>query len=550
MAADYASPGPLPPDISVTRYADGNARVHFGSAIDQSRIRNLDAHHVTIDGKTVPIPFHGWNQTWTNRVAPLAIKKSPAQLVAANRMFPLGIPWANGSIAPVSNYIFTGPMDSAGITKYFPTTGERPDIGWITDPSAQYMLGGSAGPMLAWSQGIGSCPMHFRDETTGKPIDLLKYPGANQYSGPQQGGHWLQRGALVKDSAGNSWPMYADNWEPQQGHYGEFSYVAYLATLDPVFLEDLGYSANFGVLADAWISAQRGIATVYGEYRGVAWSFLKLFMAHAATQDAEAAGTLPASCHPSSYWKKLLDNQLVYYTQFQTNPANQTFCLVTGGPNYFGPWQVDYMLTALAFGVLTGHSDWAPLYLWALKNAIDRTSGKSGYPVGYGAYYYMDGSKPDWYSAFLAGAVALTPDAQPPTQAEIDILKADPFNGGKAMHNIEYLMTTHAVLVMAQYLHAKGLVDVKAVYPDLDLCAANVTRMLQGGGCNARVAVVLDASGVPTTVPALPPVVIPPTVPPVTPPPTHEPPKPPEKLPASLPGIKTRVDRIKTKVGA
>lgn len=534
MAADYAFPGLLPPDISVTRYANGNARVHFGSAIDQSRIRNLDAHHVTIDGKVYAIPFHGWNQTWTNRVAPLSPKRSPAELVAANRMFPLGMPWANGSINPVGNYIFTGPMDSAGITKYFPTTGERPDLGWITDPSAQYMLGGSAGPMLAWAQGIGSCPMHFRDETTGKPLDLLKYPGANQYSGPQQGGLWLQRGPPVQ-----GWPMYADTWEPQQAHYGEFSYVAYQATLDSVFLEDLQYSANFMVLADAWLSGQRGVATIYGEYRGIAWSFRNLFMAHAATLDAEAAGTLPASCHLSSYWKKLLDNQLAYYSKFIADPANQVFRLVSG-PATFGPWQVDYMLTALAFGVLTGHADWAPLYLWALKNAIDRTSGKSGYPVGYGSAYYMPDA-PDWKTSWLTGIPTLG-GAEPPTAAQIATLAADPFNGGKAMNNAEYLMTTHAVLVMAQYLHGKGLVDVKAVYPDLDLCVTNVTRMLQGGGCNARVSVVLDASASPVTLPPIPPpVVTPPDPPPV---------KPPEKLPATLPGIVTRVSRLKTIVGA
>src|SRR5262249_52940209 len=148
------------------------------------------------------------------------------------------------------------------------------------------------------------------------------------------------------------------------------------------FLRDLQYSANFTVLCDAARSGQLGKPTVFGEYRGTAWAFRNLFMAHVATQDAG---------EDASYWKSLLDIQLAYYTQFMTAPDNQVFRLVTGNGR-FGPWQVDYMLMVMAFGVLTGHSDWAPLYLWALKNAIDRCSNaktwqQGGFPPGWGTPY-------------------------------------------------------------------------------------------------------------------------------------------------------------------
>ena len=231
-------------------------------------------------------------------------------------------------------------------------------------------------------------------------------------------------------------------------------------------------------------------------------------MAHVATKDAETAGTLPTTCHPSSYWKKLLDNQLAYYTQtYQNNPNNQTFRLVSGG-NRFGPWQADYMLTALAFGVLTGHSDWAPLYLWALKNAIDRTSGMSGYPPGYGGAYYLntvpykldtsgktikddfDFRKPQftWKDAFLYQQI--DPESSGLTQMQIDKLTADPLNGGTAMTGREYLMTTRAALVMAAHLEKKGLANIRGIYPELDKCIANVTRMTRGS-VNLRTSVVM-----------------------------------------------------------
>ena len=57
-------------------------------------------------------------------------------------------------------------------------TGERPEIGWTTDPAGQFMLGGSAGPMLAWAQAADSIPINYVDEKTGKPISLVQYPSA------------------------------------------------------------------------------------------------------------------------------------------------------------------------------------------------------------------------------------------------------------------------------------------------------------------------------------------------------------------------------------
>lgn len=492
--ATYSYPnGPAIPSYYVGFRPDGRIVFHLGALGDLSKAHaqpepyHMGPHHVKIErGSSVvfeaDIPAHWWNAEWTYRPTPISIKRTPAQIVAANRMFAYGNTGVN---ARQNDYVFKGPMDSAGIAVYMPTTGERPEIGLITDPSAYYMLGGKPGPMLAWAQAAGSCPMHFRDEKTGKPIDLLKYPGANSYSAEKQGSPWLLPGLV--DPKATAYRVFGGGWQPQQAHYYEMSYLAHVATLDPGFLEDLQYSANFTVLGDGYMSGQRGIATIYGEYRGIAWAFRNLFMAHAATQDAEAAGTLPITCHPSNYWKLLLNNQLAYYKKYMADPANQTFNLVSG-PQMFGPWQVDYMLTALAFGVLTGHSDWTPLYLWALKNAIDRTSGKSGYPPGYGGAYYMPGDQPDWKTSWLKGIPTLG-GAEPPTAAQIATLNADPLNGGKAMVGGEYLMTTRAALVMASQLDKKGLANVRATYPDLDTCITNVNRMV--GSTNPRASVIL-----------------------------------------------------------
>lgn len=288
---------------------------------------------------------------------------------------------------------------------------------------------------------------------------------------------------------------------PQQAHFCEMSYVAYMATGDLGFLEDLQYSANFCVLTDASHSTNSG-AIINGETRGYAWAWRELFMAHIGTQDAEAAGTLPDTCHPSSYFKKLLNQTLAFQSKDLTNPNLTPFHLVCAD-TIFGPWQMDYILTSLAFGILTGHSDWTNFYLWALGNVIARTNGTSGFPPGYGTPYYMgtvpgglDPALPrfkSWSQAFDEIRTSKNPNIHDATltQEVYDKLKADPLNGGRAFTGHEYLMTTRAALVMADYLDKKGLAGVRKTYPDIDTCLANVNRMFRANGnVNPRVSIV------------------------------------------------------------
>ena len=500
--------GPTIPSYYVSFRGDGRIVFHLGALGDLSgasstaKPHHLPAHRVQIesDGKLLldaNIPAHWWNAEWTYRPGPIKIVRSPDQIVAAHRLFPFGDTGCR--VNPVENYKFAGPMDNAGITIYMPTTGERPDIGWVTDPSGHFMLTKNPGPMLAWAQAAGSCPMHFRDEATGKPIDLIKYPQANAYDLPRlQGAPWLPKGE--PDARAPIYTNYGGGWMPQQAHFCEMSYVAYLASGDFGFLEDLQYSANFCVLADASHSSPNG-AVVSGETRGAAWAWRELFMAHAATQDAEAAGALPASCHPSSYFKKLLDHSLAAQSRDLTDPNLAPFHLVCAG-GIFGPWQIDYALTSLAFGILTGHSDWTRLYLWELANVIARTNGTSGFPPGYGTPYYM-GIFPDgdsafprfqtWGQAFDELRTSKNPDIRDArlTEAIYNNLKADPLNGGRAFTGGEYMMTTRAALVMADYLDKKGLAEVRKTYPDFDASLKNANRMfLANGAVNARVSVV------------------------------------------------------------
>gem|GEM_PF-5296856 len=395
-----------------------------------------------------------------------------------------------------------------------PGAGERRDIGLVTDAGAEFMLRGNAGPVIAWGHGAGSWPLHFRDEQTGKPVDLLKYPQANCYLG-NQGAPWLAMYPLNPKASepGESPYDVPAGMRTQQAHFPEMSYVAHIATLDAGFLANLQYQANFMRLCDAAKSTPAK-SIVSGEMRGVAWCWRHMFMAHIATKDFEAkciadGVPFPDFLMPSSYFKTLIDNDFGFYSKFITDPSNQVFRLPTG-PGTFAPWQVDYVLLALAFGVLTGHSEWAPMFLWALKNAVDRAIGTRGYPMGLGQGPYIKGGMPSWGAGtkdiFDRAQLVGGPDYDARfTQAIYDSLMGpggDPFYGFKTHFILEYHLNTRAVLVMAQYLHKIGVLDVKTTYPELDQCVTNMDRYIRTNNSMVpRAAVVLDAAGVPDTLP-------------------------------------------------
>lgn len=470
------------PNFVVLTRGDGRVVYHLGvlnpkppADTNMSLAEHLGPY--SING--FDVPCHWWNARWTDRSkCPIQITRSPAQLVSAKRMFP----YAGVAVSSQPARVPYTLMGSSWLTVYMATTGERSDIGLTTDASAYAMLGGDPGSMIDAALAGETCPLHFRDQSTDQPIDLTVYPTANAYdTAGNEGSPWLCKGPPSQTDS--IYSTFGGGWLPQQAHFTEMSYVAQMFTGDLGFLEDLQYAANFVVLTDSILAASStpGRATPSGEYRGLAWAFRTLFMAHVATQDEEAKGPLPAYLKPSSYFKTLLDNALAYYGQAITDTTTigrQTFHLIAP-PSEFAPWEADYCLTALGFGILTGHSDWAPLYLWALNNAIDRLSGTSGYPPGYGCAYYLDATQPNWNAALLAGVANLSP---PPTAAQIASLTADQFNGGVPMTGAEYLQTTRAVIVQAQYLDSQGILAVRKTFPNLDQCFSVVDKMIQNGG--------------------------------------------------------------------
>lgn len=543
--AVYAYPsGPKFKNYFVTNPAPGIYNFHYGDALAaEADVHNLGAHHIKLVENGVTLldadnDRHGWNQEWTHRTGAFVLHKSPDQIVAADLLPPYG---PNGNrVGAVQNFQFKAGafFDNAGVTIYMPTTGERADIGMVTDPAGLYMLTGQSGPMLAWGRAGGSCPNHWRDAATGLTVSIVTYAGINAYDLPGYQGDpvpgtlspYVWKGPRDPVNHAN-YPVYVDEWSPQTAHYCDMHYVAAISTHDPVFLKDLQDAAAFTLGASAEIFLPDGRRVQAGEYRGVAHGLGMSIKARAATIDAEKNGWFVPGYHtPSPYYDATLAPSLIYYTgKAATNPSCARFNVLPQGSSTLGPWQHAFLVMDTALAVLTKAPGCEPMFIFALKNTVARFSGKSGWPPAWSGYYLDlhadDGSLlADWGAVFdqfhhgeqqnaataAAHGVSYTPAIDTATYNK---LKNDPINSFVILGTPESLMTDRAGLVFADYLEKLGLCNVRAQIPDFDAALANVEAFFHKyGSVNPRVA--LADPGV------IPPVVIPPS-PPTNPPPTE-----------------------------
>lgn len=332
------------------------------------------------------------------RTSPLPkIVKTPAELTSAKLVLPYSKSAAmmkGGGALPSYKYT-PGAYESVGLQKYMGSTGERQEIGLVTEAQATWMAGGSPSNMLAQAEAHGSVPAHALID--GRMIDVLKYPMATYDArAPSRG--WKPyfdiSGAVVT---------------PDGAHYPALCYVAYLATGDQYYLEELQFAATFHVCGGPPDYAQgKGIIFPW-QQRQVAWGLRDLFAAYIATPD----GDVPAPLLPKSYWKKIIDNNIAFYMDRYVNKGGPLiqemgFLAIDDLPS-LAPWQQDYLSMVLGWAVWTGHiPQLRPLYDFQIRQAVKRATG----PLRSQAvqYNFPSGAADNWAAMLAKNGRKPTPD--------------------------------------------------------------------------------------------------------------------------------------------
>lgn len=297
--------------------------------------------------------------------------RTPADLAAAKLTLPYS-PSVPMKAPTFPTYTYGGTFDSVGLTKYMGQTGERQDIGLVTEAEADWLMGGSPNNMLQQAEAAGSVPVHALID--GRIIDVLKYPQATFFYRAAETG-WKPYFDITQESV-----------KPDTAHYPALSYVPYLATGDQRHLEDLQFAATFHICGlDPTYAQGKGILWPW-QQRQFAWGLRDIIAAYIATPE----GDVPAPLLPKSYWKTILDNNIAYHmARFvdgtdSNSPAGDDkalvqemgFIAVDGSMRWVAPWQQDYISMVLGWAVWTGKvPQIRPLYDFQIRQAIKRATG-------------------------------------------------------------------------------------------------------------------------------------------------------------------------------
>ncbi len=257
----------------------------------------MTSYNVTImrGDKTVfrtNVPQHYWFSRWRWQSAPRPVTGKVDSLIQSGLLphYEAGATYGAGRGVKAQSYQI---MALAGITSYMPTTGERDDIGPVTESQAEFVCTGNAlalQTLLAQAEAAGTIPWHLRDERTGAPLDTIRYDKATIYS-PEAGKPFIARTktGVTVDPA----------------HQPAIAYVPFLLTGDPYHLETMQFQSTYNIVT--WPANARYRTH---QVRGHAWSLRTLGQLARVTPDATPRWMLRRG-----YFQELLNKQRDWMTQ-------------------------------------------------------------------------------------------------------------------------------------------------------------------------------------------------------------------------------------------
>jgi hypothetical protein len=343
-------------------------------------------------------------------------------------------------------------MGLAGLTAYMPSTGERDEIGLVTEQQAEY-LRGDATPdsMIAQAEASGTMPWHYRNEDGGAIFDFKSHPQATMY--------------YPANIPACSTPITLD-----PAHEPDLCYVPFLLTGDPYYLEEMQFAATHNVLAA--LPQSRGSYCIGFAVRAHAWALRTL--AHCARVTPDDA---PSWVQSRAYWQEWLDGNrdwmlsryvnptappydvppfavLHYMMDTENAPASSTMPQGTVSVQ----WMEDYEAAVLGHVVQLGYADWLPILEWKLVNTLARTNGTSGWARAKPAPYNV-ALRPDADAAYVQGwqeCWDLNVQMQPAI-AEFDDPDTIP-----AGDSLTYASYTLSALALAATLGVEGAAEAHA----------------------------------------------------------------------------------------
>ena len=309
---------------------------------------------------TIRVPKHWWGARWRWQSGRRPIVRRLADLVAMKALPPYAAAALyNGPQPPARGIAWAGPMTTAGLDTGMGDTGDRPEIGFITEFQACYLLAVSSvaeETMRSQAEAAGTLAIHVRDAATGAPFSVQKYPytallysmtpDKNKIPPPRQA-------------------VSAPEWfVTNLAHFPSLGFVPWLLTDDPFFLEEEQFASNYGMIEGNYHNLNEKLPGLCGpsQTRGWAWGMRNLFRMAAFAPEQP-----PAWLAPRSYWRACVADNLTYAKKYVASPSPlcKIFNMIieTG---FISVFMVDYLEIVLGWAAWSGlFPDWAPVVAYA-----------------------------------------------------------------------------------------------------------------------------------------------------------------------------------------
>ena len=285
-----------------------------------------------------------------------------------------------------------GILGNGIVTAYFPTTGGRGDIGPLPSWTTLALLSQSK-EAIEVTHGVGdlagSFSVHYRDRETGRAMSIDDHPtvtlnqSAGQYSDP---------GDKLPSCANCDSPYTVD-----AAHQPSLSFVPYLLTGDPYYLDELYFWASFNFIDQNWDyrGKEQGLLESQ-QVRAQAWTLRTL---------AHTAWIAPDGDPEGPMLEDKLANNLTWYANnaVGSNPfgwwgAQSNWGQDGGRPDenmaadvryYTSPWQSDFLVWAFDYTAALGYTEAAPTRDWLAGFTVGRFTHDPEYNPYDGAPYHI-----------------------------------------------------------------------------------------------------------------------------------------------------------------
>jgi hypothetical protein len=323
------------------------------------------------------------------------------------------------------------PLAQASFSSYMPSPGYDSGIGLLPEWDVSYLTSGgdprAYRAVLINAYSAGRYGIHYRDETTNRPMSFSSYPNLvmNSNAAGVSSIGVSSTNTYTPSNSGAEPPVYDSPHHPSMG------YMAYLLSGWNYFLEENQFlaTANYLKQNNTTRQAAKGIfesSSGTGITRGAAWSLRSLAQAAAITPDSDALRT--------ELVNNINENINYYHARYVAQP-NNPLGLVQPYDHYNSsaaadPWQgsvwMDDFFTAtvgymkdLSVNSSTVQTKLDQFLAWKYRSIVGRLggSGTAAFSYRYAAQYtvnyapsnsadFATGAGP-WYADWAAVARAM-----------------------------------------------------------------------------------------------------------------------------------------------